>query len=147
MSGEMVKETPISEYEKTYGEVMAKILGYRSNVSLHRITSPYWDAATYVLTFYDPAYKKYDKEAVLTHAINQVMNKLRRDVGYSLREKLAESLRGILRFLLDYADRYPSSKAWAVARAIRRSLAEHYYEEVWRYWQEKQEKKAESSKG
>jgi|GEM_PF-6400651 len=133
---------PVIEYEREYGEAMAEALRYNPRASTHAITSPYWDAVAYALTHYDPNYPKYDKDSVLQNAVNLARNKLRGRVRHEIIERMAKSVKGLVGFLLDHADRYPRQKTWEVARAIRRSLAEFYYETVWSHIQEKMKEKA-----
>lgn len=133
----------VVEYEREYAEAMAKALRYNPRASTHAITSPYWDAITYALSHYDPSYKKYDERSVVMNAINQAKSKLRVRTRFEVVDQVAKSIRGLVEFLIDHASRYPKQKTWEIARAIRRSLAEHYYEVVWRYIQEKKREKVE----
>ena len=137
---------PVAEYEKEYAEAMAEILRYNIRASTHAITSPFWDAATYALIHYDPKYERYDKGSVILNAVNLARNKLRNRARFELIERVAENIRELVGFLLDHADHYPRQKTWEVARAIRRSLAEFYYETVWRHIQEKKKEKEEGLK-
>jgi len=134
----------VVEYEKEYADTMAEILHRSIRASLHSITSPYWDAVSYALTHYDPSYPRYDKKSVITDAISLARSKLRGETRYELIDRLSKALEGLLEFLLDYSEHYPSQKVWEVARAIRRSLAELYYESVWQYIQERQRKKQQN---
>jgi len=138
---ELIK--PVVEYEREYGEAMAEALRYNPRASTHAITSPYWDAVAYALAHYDTSYKRYDKESVMANAVNLAKSKLRGKVRHEIIERLAESVRGLVEFLLDHAERYPRQKTWEVARAIRRSLAEFYYETVWKRIRERKEKREE----
>jgi len=136
----------VVEYEREYGEAMAKALKYNPRASLHAITSPYWDAVSYALTHYEPSRKGYGKESLIVDAVNLAKSKLRsKEVRYDVLEQVAGSIRGLLEFILDYADHFPKQKVWEVARAIRRSLGEQYYDVVWKHIQERKEKKEKES--
>jgi len=129
----------VSEYEREYGRAMAEALKYNPRASTHAITSPYWDAVEYALTNYEPRYGRYDKGSIITDAVNLARNKLRGEVRHEVIERVAESIRGLLEFLLDHASHFPRQRTWEVARAIRRSLEEHYHEIVWRHWKEEKQ--------
>ena len=133
----------VVKYEREYAGAVAEALRYNPKASTHAITSPFWDAVAYALMHYDPSYEKYDRGSVITNAVNLAKNKLRGKTKFEVIEKIAESIEGLVEFLLDHANHYPRQKTWEVARAIRRSLAEFYYDIVWKYIQEKKKEKQE----